>query len=81
MSTKIINISLDPELLALIDAQAKSQYATRSEYIKRAILTQLKSEGRESNLASSPEVIANARRNQLRNFLETTPYNSLDEYA
>jgi metal-responsive CopG/Arc/MetJ family transcriptional regulator len=69
MSTKIFNLSLPSDLVALIDTQAKREYATRSEYIKRAIMAQLKTdnafEGLESN--KSPE---EAKRAQLKEFLK-----------
>lgn len=69
MATKIINLSLPPELVELIDAQAKLMYATRSEYIKRAIIAQLKAEA-ALDKASAPQTPHEVRQRQLKQFIE-----------
>ncbi len=69
MSTKIINISLPTELVILIDARAKQVYATRSEYIKHAIMARLKSEGVVGD-ASRLRTMAELRDEQLAEFLK-----------
>lgn len=69
MSTKIINLSIAPGLVKLIDAQAKREFASRSEYIKRAIMTQLKTDAALNNLAP-PQTFEEMRQEQLKKFLE-----------
>lgn len=69
MATKIINLSLPPELVELIDAQAKLMYASRSEYIKRAIIAQLKEED-ALDKATAPQTPHEVRQQQLKKFLE-----------
>jgi metal-responsive CopG/Arc/MetJ family transcriptional regulator len=41
MPTKIINISLPAELLTKLDAAAKANYASRSDYIRESIVLRL----------------------------------------
>lgn len=40
--TKTINVSLPPELLEKIDAAAKGEYATRSDYIRETLVRRIK---------------------------------------
>ena len=42
MATKTINISLDEKLLKEIDKAAKAEYASRSDYIRQALVGRLK---------------------------------------
>lgn len=42
MSSKTINISLPEELLRKIDTAAKSEYASRSDFIRDSIVRRLK---------------------------------------
>ena len=44
MATKTFNLSFPPGLLKLLDKQAKAEFSSRSEYIKKAVINQLKSE-------------------------------------
>lgn len=44
MSTQTLNISLPQELVAEIDTRATRDYASRSEYIRRAIVNQIRTE-------------------------------------
>lgn len=68
MGTKIINLSLQAELVELIDAQAKREYATRSEYVKRAVMAQLKADNAlTKDTALSYE---EARKAHLKQFLQ-----------
>ena len=69
MSTKTFNLSLPSELVDLIDAQAKREYATRSEYIKRAIMAQLKADDAIDGL-KDPRLVEDAKRAQLKKFLK-----------
>lgn len=43
MSTRTINISLDEELVKKIDKAAKGEYASRSDYIRSALVERLSS--------------------------------------
>jgi metal-responsive CopG/Arc/MetJ family transcriptional regulator len=42
MSTQTINISLPKELISKIDNAAKAEYASRSDYIRQALVGKLK---------------------------------------
>ena len=42
MATQIVNVSLPKELVKRIDSAAKGEYASRSEYIRQAVLTRLR---------------------------------------
>lgn len=44
MSTQTINISLPKELVAKIDSAAKAEYASRSDYIRQALVGKLKAD-------------------------------------
>ncbi|HEY5667834.1 MAG TPA: ribbon-helix-helix protein, CopG family [Candidatus Saccharimonadales bacterium] len=44
MSTQIINLSLPEELVRKIDRAAQSQYASRSEFIRQAVVTRLRTQ-------------------------------------
>lgn len=44
MSTQTFNLSLPEELVKVLDAQAKRDYSSRSEYVRKAIINQLRSE-------------------------------------
>ncbi len=44
MSTQTLNISLPQELVAEVDDFASRDYASRSEFIRRAIVNQLRAE-------------------------------------
>ena len=65
MATQTINISLDTELLKLVDKAAKSEFASRSDYIRQALVGKLKTEEErdwEELLDISAELEENARR-------------------
>ena len=44
MATKIFNLSLPAELVKLLDRHTKNEFSTRSEFIKKAVINQLKTE-------------------------------------
>ena len=44
MNTQTFNLSLPKELVKQLDAQAKKDFQSRSEYVRKAILNQLRSE-------------------------------------
>lgn len=70
MTAKIFNISLPEELLKIIDWQAKLNYATRSEYVKSAILARLKSEGAIDKNGWRQQSLEDQKKEQLKQFLE-----------
>lgn len=75
MSTKIFNLSLPPELVKVIDVQAKLHYTTRSEYIKTAIINRLKTDGAfNESPEQTPQNPDQQRRAQLKAFLENYEY-------
>ncbi|MCA9337501.1 ribbon-helix-helix protein, CopG family [Candidatus Saccharibacteria bacterium] len=45
MASKTFNISLPEDLVKKIDKQAKKEYSSRSDYIRKSLTNQLKSEG------------------------------------
>jgi metal-responsive CopG/Arc/MetJ family transcriptional regulator len=65
MPTQTINISLPKELIKEIDTAAKSEYASRSDYIRQALVGKLKSDKMQSDdwgllEALSAEIAQNA---------------------
>jgi len=44
MSAKTFNMSLPQELVKKLDAQAKKDFSSRSDYIRKAVVNQLKNE-------------------------------------
>ncbi|MES2971707.1 MAG: ribbon-helix-helix domain-containing protein [Patescibacteria group bacterium] len=69
MATQTFNLSLPKELVKKLDAQAKRDFSSRSDYVRKAILNQLKREQvLESKVASTgksadnSEVIAAAKK-------------------
>ncbi len=48
--TKTIDISLTEELLLQVDQYAKALYATRSAYIRHAIIEQLRNDARHEGI-------------------------------
>jgi metal-responsive CopG/Arc/MetJ family transcriptional regulator len=44
MSTKTFNLSLPQELVEKLDSQAKKDFSSRSDYIRKAVVNQLRSE-------------------------------------
>lgn len=47
MATKTINLSLDEELLKLLDNAAAREFASRSDYIRQAVVQKLKAEPKD----------------------------------
>jgi len=65
MPTQTINISLPKELIKKIDDAAKAEYASRSDYIRQALVGKLKSDKVQSDdwdllEALSAEIAENA---------------------
>ncbi len=44
MSTQTFNLSLPKELVKKLDAQAKKEYSSRSDYVRKSIINQLRTE-------------------------------------
>lgn len=44
MPAKNVTVSIDPELLKIIDEFARANFCTRSEYIRVAVIKQMKAE-------------------------------------
>jgi metal-responsive CopG/Arc/MetJ family transcriptional regulator len=68
MPTQTINISLPDELVKKIDVAAKSEYASRSDYIRQALVSKLQSDKVQQDdwalLAElSTEIASNAAKN------------------
>jgi Arc/MetJ-type ribon-helix-helix transcriptional regulator len=47
MSTQIVNISLPKDLVKKIDSAAQGEYASRSEYIRQAVLNRLRAQEKD----------------------------------
>lgn len=50
MSTKTFNISLPQALVAALDKRAKNDFSSRSDYIRKAIVNQIRTEEALDNL-------------------------------
>lgn len=50
MSTKTFNLSFPAELVEVLDKRAKKEYSNRSDYIRRAVINQMRSEERLERL-------------------------------
>lgn len=64
MSTQIVNISLPRELVRKIDSAARGSYASRSEYIRQAVVSRLRAQELDvwgALEAASDEIGAEAR--------------------
>lgn len=48
MPSQIVNISLPKELIEKIDRAAKDQYGSRSEYIRQAVVSRLRTQDTEA---------------------------------
>lgn len=58
MAAKTFNISLPEELVKKVDKQAKKEYSSRSDYIRKSLTNQLKN---EAVSADDKEVITAAK--------------------
>lgn len=69
MNTRTLNLSLPAQLVQEVDAQAKKDYSSRSDFIRKAVINQLRSEqetaaifdrankrGHESGISSEQQV-------------------------
>lgn len=50
MSTRTFNLSIPEELVEKLDEQAKKDYSSRSDYVRKAIVNQLRIEQSLENL-------------------------------
>lgn len=50
MSTKTFNLSFPSELVEVLDRRAKMEYSNRSDYIRRAVINQMRTEERLEHL-------------------------------
>ena len=60
MATKTFNISMPEELVKELDKQAKKDYTTRSEYIKRAVIGTIDKQETDETLKKINKIFANA---------------------
>ncbi len=75
MSTQTFNLSLPKELVTQLDAQAKQEFSTRSDYVRKAILNQLKTEQAMQAVFDR----ANKKGKQLGITSEQQVYNVIDD--
>lgn len=75
MSTQIVNISLPKELVEKIDRAAKDQYGSRSEYIRQAVVSRLRTQ--DTDIWSSLEAGAD----EVRDKAEKAGYTSDDDFV
>lgn len=71
MSTQTINISLPEELVKKIDSAAKAEFASRSDYIRQALLGKLRADKVQSDdwdllEALSVEIIRAANKEDIK---------------
>ena len=81
MNTKVFNIAVPIELLKILDQQVKLHFTNRNEYVKRAILAQLKKEGALKDPAKQLSY-NELRKENLKNYLAaqkiTSAWDDLD---
>lgn len=75
MSTQIINLSLPEELVRKIDRAAKGQYASRSEFIRQAVVNRLRTQDDDIWAALA------AGADEVRTSAERAGYVSDEDYA
>ncbi|MGO1594510.1 MAG: ribbon-helix-helix domain-containing protein [Ancrocorticia sp.] len=75
MTSQALNISLPQELVLLIDKQAERDFASRSEYIRRAVVSQLRAEHELQAVFDR----ANARGSAMNITSEQQVYDIIDE--
>ncbi len=74
MSTKTFNLSLPKELVERLDEQAKKDYSSRSDYIRKAILNQMRAEQGISQIFD----MANAKGKKAGYSSEQQVYDAID---
>lgn len=74
MTSQTFNISLPRELVRRLDAQAQREFASRSEYIRRAVVNQLRTEQELQSIFDR----ANAKGRQLGVTSEQQVYDIID---
>lgn len=75
MNTRTLNISLPQQLVALVDEQAKRDFSSRSDFIRKAVVNQLRSEKSLQKVLNA----ANARGRALGITSEQQVYDMLSE--
>ena len=75
MNTQTLNISLPKQLVALVDKQAKQDFSSRSDFIRKALVNQLRSEQSVAKILDG----ANARGRQQGIVSEQQVYDILSE--
>lgn len=74
MSFRTINISLPADLVKRIDKSAAENFASRSEYIRYAILEKLRAD-EAATTAAVKKAIAAAKRKEMKKFVtDQSPY-------
>jgi metal-responsive CopG/Arc/MetJ family transcriptional regulator len=89
MATQTINISLPKELVAKIDAAAKIEFASRSDYIRQALVSKLRADKIQADdwdvlVALSAEIAQNARTKGLasdKDFVQAVKETRADKLA
>ncbi len=62
MNTKTFNMTMPKKLVALIDQEAQVRFMSRSEYIRRCVLKQLKKDGALATSNDSVEGVVRRER-------------------
>lgn len=75
MSSKTFNLSLPKELVDKLDEQAKKEYSSRSDYIRKAVLNQLRAEQNITQIFDN----ANAKGKQAGYTSEQQVYDAIDQ--
>lgn len=75
MSTRTFNLSLPEELVKKLDDQAKKDFSSRSDYVRKAIVNQMRSEQALENVLDR----ANARGKRMGITSEQQVYDILDQ--
>ncbi len=75
MSTQTFNLSLPRDLVKKLDEQAKKDYSSRSDYVRKAIVNQLRAEQALSDVFDR----ANRRGKQMGITSEQQVYDIIDQ--
>lgn len=75
MNTQTLNISLPKQLVALVDEQARQDFSSRSDFIRKALVNQLRAEQSVAKILDT----ANARGRQQGIASEQQVYDILSE--
>ena len=78
MRAKTFNVSLPPELVELLDAQAKREFVSRNEYVKAAVVSRLKAEGALDPLLAK-RTAEQYQRDKLKAFVSQFNFEELED--